>query len=204
MGGSEDETTIASVGIAVSHITRYLSVISLYRLSLNVWGGETPVKKLQCSLSAALHVISPAGAFLSAPYGEPIFSFLNITGLYIYSSSLLDGRHGKKGLREVKLLAAAAIFAVATTVRSNGILSGFLFAYDACFQLWQVISQGITLDRLVHLAVIIVAGSVVLLGIAVPQFTAYKAYCMSSEVASRPWCTWLLPSIYSWVQGQYW
>lgn len=202
-GGSVNTMAVAFVGVIVSHIAHYLSVIALYRLSFNIFGRDTPVKKLMCFLSAALHIISPAGAFLSAPYGEPVFSFLNMFGLYVYSSSLFDNCHGKTVARDIKLLASAILFAVATSVRSNGILSGFLFACDACSQVWTIGTQGISLDGCLRLTVIIFGGCIVGLGLAFPQFLAYNAYC-APGITSRPWCAWSLPNIYSWVQGQYW
>lgn len=198
-----DWVTIALIGVAVSHIAHYLSILSLYRLSINIFGEETTAKKLICFLSAALHVICPAGAFLSAPNGEAVFSFLNFYGFYVYSSSLLSGYDGNRIIRDIKLLTAAVIFAAATTVRSNGILSGFLFAYDAFLQLWKIGSQGLSLDGCVHLSVIIIGGCIVALGIIFPQFIAYMTHCTSHAV-SRPWCQWTLPSIYAWVQNKYW
>ncbi|KAK1139675.1 ER membrane glycoprotein subunit of the GPI transamidase complex-like protein [Aspergillus melleus] len=194
---------IAIAGVTLSHLAHYLSVLALYRLSINVFGQETTTQRLVCFLSAALHVISPAGAFLSAPYGEPVFSFLNITGLYIYSSSVLDNEVGKSVLRNAKLLLAALVFSAATVVRSNGILSGFLFAYDALIQLQGLLSRGVSVDAFVHLGVVIISGCILALGFVVPQLFAYAQYCMPEDV-SRPWCRRLIPSIYGWVQDNYW
>jgi len=182
-------------------LAHYLSVLALYKLSANVFGRETSTQRLICFLSAALHIIAPAGAFLSAPYPEPIFSFLNIFGLYLYSSSFLDDGAGRKLPRDAKLLGAAVSFAVATTVRSNGILSGFLFAYDAIWQLRMVLLHGLSWNVVVRLGVIVLGGCVVALGMVLPQWVAYTTYCTTD---SRPWCQWTLPSIYGWVQKQYW
>ncbi|KAH8428207.1 ER membrane glycoprotein subunit of the GPI transamidase complex-like protein, variant 3 [Aspergillus melleus] len=194
---------IAIAGVALSHLAHYLSVLALYRLSINVFGQETTTQRLVCFLSAALHIISPAGAFLSAPYGEPVFSFFNITGLYIYSSSVLDNEVGKSVLRNAKLLLAALVFSAATVVRSNGFLSGFLFAYDALVQLQRLLSRGVSVDAFVHLGVVVISGCILALGFVVPQLFAYAQYCMTEDV-SRPWCRRLIPSIYGWVQDNYW
>lgn len=188
------------MGVGLSHLAHYLSVLALYRLSANVFGHETPTQRLVSFLSATLHIIAPAGAFLSAPYPEPIFSFLNIFGYYLYSSSFIDDGAGRRFSRDSKLLGAAVFFAVATTVRSNGILSGFLFAYDAIWQLRRLLLHGLSFDVAVRLAVIIVGGFVVALGLVLPQWVAYTTYCTDN----RPWCQWTIPSIYGWVQGQYW
>lgn len=195
--------TVAITGIATSHIAHYLSVLVFYKLSINVFGKDTVTKQLICFLSAALHIISPAGAFLSAPYGEPLFSFLNLSGFYVYSSSLVDRHNGRKIARDVKLMIAAVLFSVATSIRSNGILSGFLFAYDAALQLWRVLSQSVSLDYCAHLSAIIVGGCIVGAGMIIPQFVAYNTYC-TSDAISRPWCQHIPPSIYSWVQNHYW
>lgn len=191
------------MGIGLSHLTHYLSVLAVYGLSSNVFGQHTPTQRLVCLLSALLHVITPAGAFLSAPYMEPLFSLLNISGLYLYSSSFLDDCSGKRFTRDVKLLGAALLFAVATTVRSNGILSGFLFAYDAVWLLRRGVLHGLSGDAVLRLGVIVLGGCVVGLGMVLPQVIAYTTYCQDDSI-TRPWCQWTIPSIYGWVQEQYW
>jgi phosphatidylinositol glycan class V len=50
----------------------------------------------------------------------------------------------------------------------------------------------------------IIAGLLVALGFAIPQFIAYREFCSASDVDKRPWCHKLPPSIYSWVQSHYW
>ncbi|KAJ5756241.1 hypothetical protein N7533_005784 [Penicillium manginii] len=157
-GGLSGPVTAALIGVALSHVAHYLSVLALYGLSANVFGHETPTQRLICFLSAALHIISPAGAFLSAPYGESIFSFLNIWGFYIYTSSLIADHKGAVRFRDILVLAAAVLFALATLVRSNGILSGFLFAYDATTLAWSTLTKGPSSRTLRRLAVIVLGG----------------------------------------------
>lgn len=202
-GGEGGPVNTAVVGVALSHVAHYLSVLALYRLSANIFGHATIPQRLICFLSAALHIISPAGAFLSAPYGESIFSFLNFSGFYLYSSSLIAERNGVTGLRDVHVLTASVLFAIATVVRSNGILSGFLFAYDASMLAWATLTLGPSRHATRRLAVIVLGGCIVALGMIVPQILAYRAYCLQDKDL-RPWCGWTLPSIYSWVQGTYW
>ncbi|KAE8148777.1 GPI mannosyltransferase 2 [Aspergillus avenaceus] len=200
--GLDGVTRFALVAIALSHTTHYLSVLALYKLSINIFGHDLK-GNLISFLSAALHIVCPAGAFLSAPYGESLFSFLNITGYYLYSSSLLDENAGRRAISHVKLLLAAIIFSIPTTVRSNGILSGALFAYDALLQLWRMSSQGVSGVTLIRLAAIVGGGCLVGLGFIVPQWIAYTEFCME-ERSVRPWCGRPIPSIYVWVQAHYW
>ncbi|KAL4752929.1 hypothetical protein BDW72DRAFT_169952 [Aspergillus terricola var. indicus] len=199
---SNGAAEFAITAVVLSHVAHYFSVLTLYQLSLNVFGCETERKRLFCFLSAALHIISPAGAFLSAPYGEPLFSFLNIAGLYSYSSSLVDLAKRKQLRSNVKLLISACFFAVATAVRSNGILSGILLAYDALNLAYEIIARR-SPRAAVRLCFVIISGCTVALGFIAPQYLAYTAYCLN-EGLSRPWCHSLVPSIYGWVQAHYW
>lgn len=191
------------MGVVLSHVAHYLSILALYRLSINIFGHATPTQRLICLLSAALHIICPAGAFLSAPYGESVFSFLNISGFYFYTSSLISEHNDCTTWRDLQVVAAALSFAIATMVRSNGILSGFLFAYDAGILAWTTLTQGPSLHKSRRLAVIVFGGCTVALGMIVPQILAYRIYCTSQDDL-RPWCSSTLPSIYAWVQGYYW
>ncbi|KAL4960444.1 DUF409 domain protein [Aspergillus stella-maris] len=193
----------AVAAVALSHVAHYLSVLALYRLTINVFGHDTERRRLASFLSAALHIICPAGTFLSAPYGESLFSFLNITGYYIYSSSKVDLTTRKQPLSHVKLLLSACFFAVATAIRSNGVLSGILLAYDALQQAYGIVTRRSFGAASLRLCVVVLSGCTVALGLVVPQYLAYTTYCMNENI-SRPWCQSLIPSIYGWVQSHYW
>ncbi|KAL2866583.1 DUF409 domain protein [Aspergillus lucknowensis] len=194
---------LAVAAVALSHVAHFLSVLALYRLSVNVFGHDSERKRLVCFFSAVLHIVCPAGAFLSAPYGESLFSFLNITGFYVYSSSRLDLSSGKHWLSHGKLLLSGCLFAVATTIRSNGILSGVLLAYDALWQSFDVISQRSFRAAGIRLCFTIFSGCVIASGLLIPQYLAYATYCLTGGI-SRPWCHSVPPSIYGWVQSHYW
>jgi phosphatidylinositol glycan class V len=196
-------TRVSIVAVALSHVAHFLSVLALYRLSVNIFGQKTATQRLICFLSAALHIICPAGAFLSAPYGESLFSFLNITGFYVYSSSLLDDSAGRKVTSAAKLLIASVLFSIATTIRSNGILSGFAFACDAVLLFQRILLQGPSKDTCIRLSVTIIGGCVLVLGMIMPQAIAYADFCLDLPTP-RPWCGNLIPSIYGWVQSHYW
>ncbi|KAL3443031.1 glycosyltransferase family 76 protein [Aspergillus insuetus] len=196
-------TQVAGTAIVLSHVSHYLSVLALYRLSANVFGCDTERSRLVCFLSAALHIVCPGGAFLSAPYGESLFSFLNITGYYIYSSSCHDLSSKRYFLSHGKLVLSGCFFAVATSVRSNGILSGVLLAYDALWQVYNILSRRSVGTVIVRLGCTIISGCIVALGLLIPQYLAYTSYCTGKD-GSRPWCQSLLPSIYGWVQSHYW
>lgn len=194
---------LAAAGVALSHLCHFLSVLVLYAMTKNIFGPLRSDDGAFPFVSAALHIISPGGAFLSAPYGESIFSFLNFAGFYTYSSALLDQRRGDSLLRSAKLIAAGVLFAAATINRSNGLLSGTLFAYDAILVSLRLLTKGFSIDRLSHLLSILVGGSIITIGTLWPQYVAYTIYC-GADAVPRPWCEKMIPSIYGWVQEHYW
>lgn len=107
--------------------------------------------------------------------------------------------------RSMYLLGAGVCFGLATTVRSNGLLSALVFAYDlvaAVPRLPQVLSSFAEVQRLL---VTTVAACLVAAGMIVPQWIAYEEYCANPSLGDRrPWCHKYPPSIYSWVQHHYW
>lgn len=175
----------------------------LYALCKTISTDKSEVTDNIAFLSAFLHIVCPAGAFLSAPYGEPVFSLLNFTGLYAYTSACLNDTNGRLFHRDLKVLVSGTLFAIATTVRSNGVLSGMLFAYDAVVGLIGVMRNGISFPLIRRLGFVFLGGSLILIAMVGPQYVAYKIYCQDA-VAPRSWCNNTIPSIYTWVQSYYW
>ena len=191
---------IAWIGIALSHLCHLLSVLLLYGMTERVFGRE---HHRLAFLSAALHITCPAGAFLSAPYGEAPFSFLNFAGFYLYASALWDDARSSPSRRDLKFLSAGAFFGLATTVRSNGLVSGIPFAYDAVTSVAGITRNGISPSTLRRLFFLCLGGGFIAAGMVGPQYVAYVEYCQAADVPRR-WCYSLLPSIYTWVQSYYW
>ena len=155
-------------------------------------------------LAALLHVVSPAGIFLSAPYAESPFASLNFLGCYFYLK-VYDDRATGKGLgRDLSRLASGLLFGIATTFRGNGLLSGCVFAYDASVIAWTMLSSQDILNHLHEFIVTIAAGSMVALGSLTPQLLAFSQYCLEASEETRPWCRHWIPSVYTWVQSHYW
>jgi phosphatidylinositol glycan class V len=195
----------ALTGILLASTCHLLSVVVLYKLSQRIFSDKQALSNQDLSwLVAALHIINPAGAFLAAPYGEPVFSLFNFAGLYVY----LDGTQPSDGsfAQGLKLVVAGVLFGVATSIRSNGILSGMLFAYDAIINGLQLLRNGMTIREIQKLSFLVLGGSLIAFGMILPQYLAYSEYCLADrgDIALRPWCSSKLPSIYSWVQSHYW
>lgn len=189
------------VAEALSNAAHLASVVFLFRLTRIVF----PIRAAEnlAFLSASLHIFSLAGIFLSAAYGESLYSALSLLGYIFYARSL---RHEKRQLwvrRDILVMVSGLVFALATMVRSNGILNGALFLYDAVATLIHV-PQGLSLIVLRRLMALGVGGILVALGMIIPQWIAYKEFCQLAEQAPRPWCSRLIPSIYTWTQDEYW
>ncbi|KAI1503499.1 GPI mannosyltransferase 2 [Biscogniauxia marginata] len=182
------------VGILVANTSHLLSVLVLYQLGLVVW------KNPRLSFTAALlHILSPAGIFLSAPYSESTYALLSFLGYLFFCKALLSEK--RMVAHDASLVASGMWFGFATTFRSNGIFNGILFAVE----LFRELSVTPTFTSIRRRLALIAGGSAIALGFILPQIVAYQTFCSgASTTKTRPWCTKPLPSIYSFVQEHYW
>ena len=191
--------------MALSSLCHLLSVCLLYGLSMIIFCQPRQRRSSFPLAIAALHIINPAGAFLLSPYSEALFSFLNILGFQLYLSGLRNHRQRSTVLAEIQCLAAGAVFGLATTVRSNGLLSGALFLYDATVTAISVSKGKFSIERYRWLIVIAIGGCLIALGAIIPQYRVYEKYCtLDTGHKTRAWCNDYVPSIYGWVQRHYW
>ena len=186
-----------AVAIALAHASHFLAVLALHRLTLLLSGSQ----KL-AFVSAALHIFSPAGLFLSAPYNESPFACLCFLGNWLFAAGLDCAAHQQRTRRDAALVAAGVFFGLATAFRSNGLTSGLLFAVEAVSSL-RLFASRRSLTQLSTLAAPILGGLCVAAGSVVPQALAWMRYCGSSGLR-RPWCDETIPSIYTFVQDHYW
>lgn len=155
--------------------------------------------------TACLHIISPAGLFLSASYGESAFALLNFTGMFF----LLTGKPRRpmgsgRFYLAAETFSSGTCFGWASLVRSNGVFSGIILAWEAMDYLPKLpaIFQQTQRNHLKRLIALLLGGIMILWCQFLLQSEAYSQYCNGDN--SRPWCSWLLPSIYTWVQQHYW
>ncbi|KAI1419852.1 GPI mannosyltransferase 2 [Xylaria sp. FL1777] len=193
-GVQQHGTLESSIGIFVASGSHLLSALVLYKLGLAVW------KNPRVSFVAAvLHILSPAGLFLSAPYSESSYTLLSFVGYLFFAKAVLSDR--RTVAHDVSLVASGLWFGFAVNFRSNGILNGILFAIE----LLRELSLPPTANSIRRRLALITGGSALAIGFVIPQIVAYRTYCydvVDSEL--RPWCTKRLPSIYSFVQEHYW
>lgn len=207
--------------IILANISHLLSVFVLHRLALALPLGKKENASSFAFVAATLHILSPAGLFLSAPYGESTFSLLSFLGQLLYVSSFSTNSSSYRVRNDILLVLAGICFCVSSTVRGNGLLSGILLLHDACLWACSLLERiGVPLMSFkiippffrdaVHefpsrrMPAIIIAGLLVGLGFATPQYVAWGDYCSAGVANKRPWCNRFPPSIYSWVQKEYW
>jgi len=198
--------------VILANLCHFLSVLVLYHLGVHLLSGYVNSKHQKVSFAAAcFHIFSPAGIFLSAPYGESLFSLLNISGMLCYykSSRARPCTDIRNRWHDLYLVAAGSLFGLGAVVRSNGLLSGTIFLYDLFWLFYNSLLDhrlfGST-HTLRYSGALVLAGSQIAVGFIIPQYFAYAEYC-NDQVAGfvpRPWCKALLPSIYNFVQDHYW
>jgi len=198
----------AFAGVLVAHTFHLLSVLMLHELTEAVCSKDSIATRSKFAfLAASLHIVSPAGIFLSAPYAESSFSFLTFLGLFVYAKAMI-GSDLKKSYaqREIMVLASGIIFGISTTFRGNGLLSGLVFVYDAVDSLNCILRSRDVRSNCSKLVTACVSGSLMACVAVTPQYLAYSEYCYRGEVSeyARPWCLDWPPSIYAWVQREYW
>ncbi|KAH2477357.1 hypothetical protein KXV71_001975 [Aspergillus fumigatus] len=157
-------------------------------------------------IAACLHIFSPAGLFLSAPYGESTYALLSFTGYFLFVQSFSPSG-ASTSLKDARIPLAGILCGLATTVRSNGILNGLLFLEEAIRALYSL-TGAITFAKFRRLLAVGVAGICTALGFVVPQYIAYRDFCINYPFTGhdepRIWCRRTLPSISSFVQDHYW
>lgn len=190
----------AAFGIVTSHVTHLLAILTLYSLTLRLFN-----RKPLAFLSALLHILSPAGLFLSAPYAEAPFAFLTFLGYNILASASAQIR-GSLPWSAAQISAGAA-FGLATACRSNGLLNGIPFAAECIIIVHGLLASPITPASVTTSPAALLApgvgGVLVAMGSVVPQYLAWVRYCSGASEA-RAWCGRTVPSIYSFVQEHYW
>ena len=186
-----------------------MAVVTLYYLINGLVSDRARGKKV-AFVTAVLHVFSPAGIFLSAPYAESVFAAVSFVGYLIYLSYVREcvtsGQGAPTVQADAKVIVAGAILGIATSIRSNGLMNGLLFAYDLVDHISSNLCLTTSVATLRHIACIIIGGLCVAMGYVYPQWLAYQEYCSkdADDGGQRPWCKEYLPSIYSFVQSHYW
>jgi phosphatidylinositol glycan class V len=186
--------------VLLAHLSHLLSTLLLFKLTAAVF----PSRNVRFFfIAAVLHIISPAGLFLSAPYAESSCAMLSFAGSLLFVQSATAKRQNTIG-HDMLVVLSGTCFGIATTFRSNGILNGLLLLEEATKLLWglQYSFDFASIRRLIFTGL---GGLCVASGFFLPQYLAYAEYCREVDVSAlRPWCERTVPSIYTFVQEYYW
>lgn len=189
------------VGICIAHTAHLLSTFVLFSLTRAVFPGHKANRF--ALITGVLHIISPAGLFLSAPYAESSCALLTFSGYLLFVKSFnSDG--DTTASHDLLVLISGVLFGIATTFRSNGLLNGLAFLQEALQRLVELKSgrRSSTARRLLATGL---GGMSIAAGFLLPQYIAYMEYCAQpASSLLRPWCQRSLPSIYTFVQEHYW
>jgi len=197
-----------SISTLLASLAHLLSVIVLFDLTRRTWITVSPPQQKATStntntstnaqiafVAALLHILSPAGIFLIAPYNESLFSLLSFVGYWLHAQAILERNDGK-------LIGSGVVFGVSCFARSNGIFNGVLF-------LWEAIVVGLRIVRgqefrksIVHLVFTCIGGVCVGFGFLWIQYLGWVQYCNVDN--PREWCLRSVPMIYTFVQDNYW
>ncbi|EMR82639.1 putative gpi mannosyltransferase 2 protein [Botrytis cinerea BcDW1] len=169
-------------------------------------GGAIPHRQVErfALVTALLHIISPAGIFLSAPYAESSTALLTFLGAFIFAKSFESGESNRTLGHDLLILISGVVFGLATTFRSNALLNGLLLLEEA-FRILLSLSNGFNIFAVRRLIITGLGGMCVGIGFLTPQYIAYQEYCGVTDIVNpRIWCSNTLPSIYAFVQAFYW
>lgn len=205
----------------VANMAHLAATLVLYKLTLAIFKNArifSPKRMALCLL--ILYVMTPAAAFMTAPYSEPVAAFLSFSCLYLRQLGLdsspyviLDARHkeetksvdaqsNEKSGNETTYTRAPDAFyvglyilsgafaAVAYGFRANCLLLGILYVYDL-FTVRPFPSPSP-----------LIAGLLLGLSFVITQYSNYASICVGSERGE--WCNSKLPLLFTYAQGHYW
>jgi phosphatidylinositol glycan class V len=108
---SEKTTSIVLAGIVVSILSHLIATISLYSLTIKLFGNDRKFALYTC----VFFMLQPASYHMTCPFAEGIFAVLSINGMLAFCSS-----HDKL---------ASIFFLLSSLTRSNGSLLAGFFLY---------------------------------------------------------------------------
>lgn len=166
----------------------------------------------QALYAALLFCVSPASVFLAAGYSEALFALLTFSAM----GQLEWGRVWTSGL----------LFALATSVRSNGLVSIGFLVHSQCRGCCSALGvRGLPRQLCKLGASVLLSVLTISLPFALFQYYAYSQFCLPGTVLpipkplvqlatdkgyriagghEPPWCSWDLPLVYSYIQDVYW
>eukprot|EP01111_Echinosteliopsis_oligospora_P018260 TRINITY_DN825_c1_g1_i1.p1 TRINITY_DN825_c1_g1~~TRINITY_DN825_c1_g1_i1.p1 ORF type:complete len:475 (-),score=73.23 TRINITY_DN825_c1_g1_i1:19-1443(-) len=197
-------------GFIISNICFIFAAVELYRLTKEIMKNEE-----YALITSILFCITPGGIFMSSIYTESLFAMCTIKGLRYLATS----NH----------ILASLLFSCATGTRSNGLLLCGFLVYSFFQSFFQKIFFSVVYLFIRHnkeikrnlaptrskieinlpnpikrMIFLIVECIVVATPYIAFQSYGYFLFCHSLQRTKRPWCDATIPSMYGFVQAEYW
>jgi len=131
--------------------------------------------------AALIYAVSPAGIFMVSGYTESSCAALTFWGLLLF--------------RQRAFVLAGIVWGTATLIRSNGLLWGICFVLALAKEVLRGLRWSVAFR-------LVLGGTILGLAFVYPQLVAYLRFCRGEE--AQPWCSAAVPSIYTYVQAEYW
>ncbi len=208
--GTGGPTTFAIAGSIVSIVSFLVATCALHQLIKNIFHGRPNACK-EANFTIIAFCWNPAGVFFSVCYTESIFAALVFTAITL----LYAPNRRRLQFQRFTGWVSTFIFALATLARSNGILNACFIAY------WgfnRIVEGYRRQDRSMAKTFVLFLEMVLQTALVISpmswfQLSCYNTFCLGNTGSSvfHPWCSGSpsilslgRPSLYSWVQQQYW
>ncbi|KAI5953380.1 GPI18 [Candida jiufengensis] len=181
------------LSIIISNACHFLSVLTLYLISIDVFGHESNLNYY----SSLMMVFSPAGIFLTTNYSENLCNLLTLLTLLCYYASVdfnnVTTKTKKKIKNQVLYVFSGIVCAYGYTVRANTLLLGILYLFDL-YDFYMV-------DKNIQFSLLsVVTGSILGFTFIGQNLYHYLLFCPSRG----EWCTNYFPSLFQYAQDHYW
>lgn len=190
------------VGTLLSNISFIIASVGLYLFQYELFSKIKMKDVVFPGISTLFFLFPSSSIFNSSMYTESLYSCFNFWGaFFILRAESSSHRFGFFSTRNLAyLLPSVLCMSITCGIRSNGILNSIpLFFY--------FVSTSPRIGSVLHFALHWSIAFFMFISSILPfllylAFT-YLRYCVNISV-SRPWCYYLIPNIYSFVQDEYW
>jgi GPI mannosyltransferase 2 len=192
-------------GLLIAHLSSWVSMVLIWSIAASLSRGENQTRAAVAFVAALLYIVSPAGVFVSAPYTESPFAAMNLLGVRLFLLGRDRSARGRTMAAALYTISGGLASCLATLLRSNGVLSGIPYAWDAVARVLDLARRNRDPPQIMRLVSLGLGGALIACGMILPQYKAYCEYCTGLQMEDvRPWCHAYLPSIFTFVQSHYW
>lgn len=190
------------VGTLLSNLAFVIASVGLYLFQCELFSKIKIKNVVFPGISTIFFIFPSSNIFNSSMYTESLYSCFNFWGAFFILKA--ESKSHKFGFFSIKnftyLVLSVFCMSTACGIRSNGILNSIpLFFYFVSTSP----RIGNVLSFIIHWFIAFIMFILTILPFLIYLIYVYFRYCVNIPV-SRPWCQYLIPNIYSFVQDEYW